>query len=120
MIETKVRTRFGSGLIDYKGNKLLFGGRIWDSQPLRHARGAIDAMRSRLGEHLPRCRVTGLIVFLDDWEVCSHNAEVDVAVLASAQLDDYFAQQHSELTSDEVCSISSFLKGVNDPAILRR
>lgn len=112
VIETKERTVFGSRTIDYLDeNQLVLGGKITDSQPLKKTRGAADAIRRQLQEHLhQQFPVKPLVVFLGEWHVNRHASDVDVAVITADQLENYFDRAQPELTSKEIAQICAHLE----------
>ena len=110
-IETKARS--GSGTIDYcSDDELIFGGRIKDGWPLRHACGSASAVQTRLNHGLPEgYAVKPLVVFLGDWNICRHQENLAVDVTTLDQLAEYFDQQEPELTGKEIAAISSYFEG---------
>ena len=109
VIETKERTVFGSRTIDYvNDNQLILGGKITDSQPLKKTRGAADAIRRQLQEHLhQQFAVKPLVVFSGEWRVNRYANDVDVAVVTANQLESYLDREQPELTSKEITQICS-------------
>jgi hypothetical protein len=114
-IEVKARNVFGSRRIDYRReNKLVFGGKISDNQPLKQARSAAQKIRDRLAGHLPAQDVVKpLVVFLGDWQIDQPDTKVDVAVVSAGELGEYFRQQQPILSRDELAAISTHLDSLS-------
>ena len=108
-IETK--TRSGSGVITYGGgHDLIFGGRIKDRRPLRHAQNSARAVHRELAQHLHQSYwVKPLLVEYGNWQVCKLVGDFVVDVVTADQLQDHLEQQQPELTSKEIAQICSLL-----------
>ncbi|MFL6514340.1 MAG: nuclease-related domain-containing protein [Chthoniobacterales bacterium] len=113
-VAVKARKLFGSQTIQFgKRNKLVLGGRISDSRPLRQA----HTMAQKIGDQLrgvlrARISVKPLVVFLNDWRVDRDSAESDVAVMNEHELEQLLARQESNLTPAEIAAVSGRLSGL--------
>ena len=110
-LEVKERNVFGSRTIEFAGDdKLVLGGRIADSRPVREAQAAAIKIGQGLkGGLQKRLTVKPLVVFLNDWRINRVEGESEVPVLAENELPQYLNGQASVLTQSEVAEISTYL-----------
>src|SRR3954463_2559101 len=112
-VAVKARKVFGSQTIQFgKRNKLVLGGRIADSRPLRQA----QTLAQKLGEQLrgvlrTRIPVKPLVVFLNDWRVDRPLAGSEVAVMNEHELEQLLAAHSSILSPGEIAEVSACLGG---------
>lgn len=109
-LEVKERNVFGSRTIEFVGDdKLVLGGRIADSRPVKQAQAAALKIRDGLTGVLHKgFTVKPLVVFLNDWRINRAQNEADVPVLNESELPQYLDGQESVLSRSEVAEISTY------------
>ena len=110
-LEVKERNVFGSRTIEFAGDdKLVLGGRIADSRPMKQAQAAALKIHEGLKGVLNRgFSVKPLVVFLNDWRINRAQGEADVPVLNENELPQFLNDQESVLSQSEVAEISTYL-----------
>ncbi len=110
-VEVKERNVFGSRIIEVAGDdKLVLGGRIADSRPVRQAQAAALKIRKGLKGVLHKGLVVKpLVVFLNDWRINRTQGEDHVPVLSENELAQYLDGQESVMSESEVAEVSTFL-----------
>ncbi|MEY2537313.1 MAG: hypothetical protein QOG67_1053 [Verrucomicrobiota bacterium] len=112
VVEAKARNVFGSGTIDYRSdNELILGGKISDNQPLKEARSGAQAIQQLLPQQLSKDHpVTPLVVFSGDWRINQPATDLDVAVMAACDLENFLDRQPATLTKEEIEQVCSYLE----------
>ncbi|HJT82252.1 MAG TPA: nuclease-related domain-containing protein [Chthoniobacterales bacterium] len=110
-LELKERNVFGSRTIEFGGNdKLILGGRIADSRPVKQAQAAAMKIGDGLKGVLHKgFAVRPLVVFANDWRIHRAPGEAEVAVLNEDELPQYLNGQASVLSQSDVAEISTCL-----------
>lgn len=110
-LEVKERNLFGSRTIEFgRDDKLVLGGRIADSRPVKRAQAAAQKIREGLKGALHKgLSVKPLVVFLNDWRINRQERQPNVPVLNENELPQYLNGQERVLSQSEVAEISLYL-----------
>jgi len=110
-VEVKERNVFGSRTIEFGGDdKLVLGGRIADSRPVKQAQLAAQKIREGLKGVIHKgLAVKPLVVFLNDWRINRQEQQPNVPVLSGDELPQYLNGQEPILSQSEIAEISSYL-----------
>ena len=110
-LEVKERSVFGSRTIEFVGqDKLVLGGRIADSRPLKQAQASASNIREGLTRVLDKgFAVKPLVVFLNDWRINRTRGDTGVPVLNEKELPQYLNGQESVLSQSDVAEIATYL-----------